>query len=110
MVVSLAVADLRVVRIDLLPNGPAGAEIERRPSYISEFTQGNALGIHGYVLVSVDSHHMVEDTALIVPGQVEIGVIGEVNDGILVCFRVYSSTSSPVSRRVYTTLTWRLPG
>ena len=63
MVVSLAVADLRVVRIDLLPNGPAG---NRTASQLHQRVHQGMHWASWYVLVSVDSHHG-RDTALIVP-------------------------------------------
>ena len=54
------------------------------PSTGLQFAGGDQFVVDGGEAVGVDHHFVVQDVAFALPGEVEVGVVGEVDDGGLV--------------------------
>ena len=74
-----------VVRADVLTDGLGGAEIHGRPRNAAQFTGGDIFGIIGVEETAGDGQKLIHGgIRLFVAGQIEIAVVGEIEDGILV--------------------------
>ena len=82
MVVPVSKFQLLIIRVDPRADGRWLAEIERCAFNFPQFTGWNQRAINRRKLIGVDRHYVLEDVAL--AGQVEIGVVREVQHGVLV--------------------------
>ena len=80
----MAELDLLVVGIDARANGGGLRKVERSAIDGLQFTGGNQAGIDRREFRSVQREHVAEDVAFALAGEIEVGVIGEVDDGVFV--------------------------
>src|SRR5208283_2346599 len=83
VVVAADILDFTNVRAD----GRGLAEIERRVGDTLDFAGGNERGIYRRVIVAVELQDVLKDVAVALAFQIEVTVIGEVQNGGLVGFR-----------------------
>src|ERR1700734_3938726 len=74
--------ELVVAGVDTLTNRGRFAKIKRSPVHGLQFAGGNQSGVDGSEARGVQSELMVEDVAL--SGEIEVRVIGEIQDGVLI--------------------------
>ena len=84
MVVAFAELDLLIVGIDARADGGGLGEIERRAGDGLQFAGGDQVGVHGGEAVGIDHDFVAQDVAFALAGEVEVGVVGQVDDGRLV--------------------------
>ena len=84
MVVAAAKLQLLVVLADARADGGGVGEIEGRARDGAQLAGGNEACVDGREAVGEDRDLVVEDVAGAGAGQVEIGVVGQVDDGVLV--------------------------
>ncbi len=82
MVITLAVAHLLTIGLDILSDALGLREIERRSLHGSDFAGGHESAVHGREVAGVNLEDILFDAvAGRVSGEVEIGVVGHVDDG-----------------------------
>ena len=75
------------VLIDARADGQLFAKIERCARDVAEFAGGNQAGIDGSELVGLNYQQVAENIAGALAGEIEIRVVGEIDDGFLVAGR-----------------------
>src|SRR5690606_19907823 len=84
VIVTPAVVELRVSLIDAPANPGWPGEIEGGAGYRPDFTGRDQTLINWGEMIGGQHQLVIEDVALTGPGQVEVGVVGQVDDGILI--------------------------
>ena len=84
VVVAVALLQLIVVVVDARADGGGLAKIKRRACNRSDFAQRNRVCIHGSVVAGVDLQLVFEDVAIPCPCEIEIRMIGEIDDCVFV--------------------------
>src|SRR5690348_3289907 len=84
VVVALAEFELLVVVIDARADGRGFAKIEGSACDIFEFSGGNEGGVDGGELIRVDFHFFAEDVAVPFSGEIEIRMIGDIEDRVFI--------------------------
>ena len=82
VVVALAELELLVVLVDAGADGGGLAEVKRRAVHGRQFAGRDQGAVHRGVSVGGDHDDVAEDVAF--AGEIEIGVLGQVDDGVLV--------------------------
>ena len=105
MVVAVAVAQLLIIGIDVLPYQLRSTEIHRSPLHRPNLPGGHESIIHGSEGRSVDIEFIVADRMIgRIPGQIEVGVIGHVDDRGRVGSGLVPYTKSLIMRELSTSL------
>ena len=84
VVVARGILDLFECRVAGLADGLGLAEVHRRALHALDFARGDIEFVARCEAVGIDVHHLVEGILRRVAAQVEIGVIGHVDHGLLV--------------------------
>lgn len=84
VVVTAGQLELLVVVVDPRANDLGFAEVERRAGYWSQFAGRNQRRVNGSKPVGGDFDLLVENVALLVAVEIEVGVVGQVDHGRLV--------------------------
>jgi len=80
VVVAFSVTELHVFRLDVPADGFFRSEVEGRSLHGPDFPCGDERAVHWRVAVSEDLQMMVKDAAGSLAVQVEVGVVGQVDD------------------------------
>ena len=81
---SAALFQVDIIRVDVLTDGLGRVKIKGRSRNLLIPADGDHRGIGGRDLVAVDPHDIVEDGAVALAVQVEVGVVGEVDRRLFV--------------------------
>src|SRR5215469_12374816 len=84
LVVSTGDAQLSVIRVNPLPDSSGLPKIKRRPLHGFQFAGRNQIAIGPGELRGMQRHVVIQDVPLTISIQVEIGVIGEIQNGVSV--------------------------
>src|ERR1700722_3544064 len=84
VIVAVAEAELRVVGIDSLSDCMRLTKVERRAVHRFQFAGGNEGCVDRSEAGSVDLEHGIQNIAVALTLQVEIGMVGEIEDGVFV--------------------------
>ena len=84
VVVTTAEFYLLIVGIDARADGGGFAKVEGRAGDVAQLSSRNQAGIHGSELVGGNHQLVGENVAVTLAGEIEVGVIGEIDDGFFV--------------------------
>ena len=84
MVVTAAEFQLLVGAVDSLSDGVRLAEIERSALDFTQLAGRDQGGVHGGEAIGVEHDSVFQDVTLALSGQVEVGMVGEVQDRVFV--------------------------
>lgn len=84
VVISTGKLELRVIIVDPRPDGGGHAEIKGGPLHRGELARRDQDLINGGELFSMNGHHVTEDVAATLPGEIEVAMMCKIHDGRLV--------------------------
>ena len=82
VIVAAAEFELLIVCADALADGVRLAEIEGRAVHFAKLAGGDQAGVDGREPAGVDGEDMIEDFTGTWAGKIEIGVVGQIDDGV----------------------------
>ena len=85
MVIALGIVQLIKIRTDVLSYGLRGTEIHGCALHRTDLACRNGHGIRRGEMISIQPNQMLEDAAAVLPGNIKIRMVREVEYGVLIC-------------------------